>query len=197
MSKKKTTKRQSKKTTKTTTKSTASIATDDEESNETIQESESLETQQKQQIGETMGKVSSRLREITNPQNLKLEKKPIPDTLVENEGIRYYFYFLYAFVALSLLTNINTNLINLQSLLDLGGPFYDPANNPLIPANLFNLFPLNFYSFFLALLLMLVRVFVATGLAIIAFDEQKDPWIRLVSVIGIVFIIFGVQLIGP
>ena len=41
---------------------------------------------------------------------LKLEKKPIPKSLVNNEGIKYYFYFLYVFILLALLNAINTNL---------------------------------------------------------------------------------------
>ncbi|MHA2277796.1 MAG: hypothetical protein ACXAC2_18595 [Candidatus Kariarchaeaceae archaeon] len=155
------------------------------------------EVETKPKKSETREKVSSKLREITSSRRIKLEKKPIPKSLAANEGIRYYFYFLYVFVLLSLLTAINTNLINLQSLLDLGGPFYDPANNPLIPQDLLDLFPLNFYSFFMAILALLLRVFVATGLAVIAFDDKRDSWIRLVSVVGIVFIIFGVQIIGP
>ncbi|OLS25732.1 MAG: hypothetical protein HeimC3_13110 [Candidatus Heimdallarchaeota archaeon LC_3] len=142
-------------------------------------------------------KVSTKLKEITSSRRLKLEKKPIPKSLVNNEGIKYYFYFLYVFILLALLNAINTNLFNIQSLLDLNGPIYDSTNNPLIPKDLLDLFMLNFYSFFMAILALLLRVFVATGLAVLAFDDEKDSWIRLVSVVGIVFIIFGVQIIGP
>lgn len=142
----------------------------------------------------TSDKVSSKLREITNSRRLQLEKKPIPKNLVENEGIKYFFYFLYIFLLAGFLTAL-LNLVDLSYYLNFGTFF--ATNNPLVPSDIATVLPLNFYSFFLAILRLLLRASVAIGLAVLAFDDDKDSWLRIVAVLGIVFIIFGVQIVGP
>ncbi len=139
--------------------------------------------------------ISSRFRDITNNTKINLEKKPVPETLIKNDGIKYYFYFIYVFVLLNLLTAINTNLFDFSYWLNLSNILYN--NQPLLPKNLFTLFKLDLFSFFIAVLRIIIRVFVATGLAILAFDDEQNAWLRIITVPGIVFIIFGMQLIGP
>ncbi|MHA1992123.1 MAG: hypothetical protein ACXACX_01900 [Candidatus Hodarchaeales archaeon] len=160
----------------------------------TTEKSVPKKTSEKAEDKKTSEKVSSKLKEITSSRRLKMEKKPIPKNLVENEGIKYFFYFLYVFLLAGFLTSL-LNLIDLSYYLNIGTLF--STNNPLVPVDIATVLPLNFYTFFLAILALLLRASVAIGLAVLAFDDDKDSWLRIVAVLGIVFIIFGVQIIGP
>jgi hypothetical protein len=147
----------------------------------------SSETKKKESLASKVKDISSK--------RINLEKKPVPEVLTQNEGIKYYFYFMYVFVFLNLLMAINANIFDFTYWLNLNGFFYN--NQPLVPADLFLLFKLNLFSFFIALLGIILRVFVATGLAILAFDDNQNAWLRIITVPAIAFIIFGIQLIGP
>lgn len=146
--------------------------------------------------GEKKRAKKSLTKNITEKAKLpKREKKPIPNSLQNNDGIRFFFYFIYVFAFLGLLNAVNTNLFTLNYYLELGPLFTSGA--PLIPPDIFTVLPLNLFSFFMAILGLTLRIVFSTGLAVIAFDDTKDSWLRIVSVIGISFIIFGIQLIGP
>ena len=109
-----------------------------------------------------------------------LERQSDPETLIR--------WGAYIFILMGLLNTLTANLFAFNNLLDISNiTGLMDANQDLVE----NILLLNIWSFLIAFLTPLLFGIGALAFLNLAFDEDLLIWLRMVSIIAVVVLLFG------